>query len=144
MIVIVIIFLLTLEALFLWDFILQLGELNEALSNNNCKWQTKTITHLKLFFPKKDKRKSFTKVTPEYLYKIVFAFQITLYILFLVSLINSFICLVLYYLGIIKILNYWAAFTFIDMLISAGILSVAYFIIHKECKRLSACWRDFS
>lgn len=141
--ILLVIFFLTIEAILLWDFILQLAGLNEDLSENNCNWQKKNINH-SIFFPKKNKRRSFKKVTPEYLYTIVFAFQISLYVLFLVSLINSFICLVLYYVGIeLEILNYWVDFTFIDMLISACILGVAYFIIHRECKRISNEWKDF-
>lgn len=128
---------LVIETVLLWDFTLQLAGLNEDLSNNNCKWRKRTVKHLKNFFPTKDSRRSFKKVKPEYLYTIIFCLQIALYVLFLISLINSIICYSLFLIGVnFKIMYYWIAFTVIYMLICCIILSIAYYLIHKECKSL--------
>ena len=127
----------SLEVFLLWDFVVQLGGLNGDLSDNNCKWRKITVKHLKFFFPKNNMR-SFRKVIPANLYVVIFYFQITLYVLFSISLINSIVCVILFFIGVkFRVMQYWFYFTFIDMLISGCILSIAYYVIHKECKRIS-------
>lgn len=136
---------LSIEIIFLWDFILQLAGLNEDLSDNNCEWRKRTIKHLHRLFPKKNKMRSFKKVTPEYLYVVIFCFQMVLYLLFLLSLINSIVCYVLFLIAIeTKIIVYWFIFILSDMLISGGILSVAYYVVHKKCIKSSRSWNDFN
>lgn len=115
-------------------FILLLGGLNEDLNNNNSKRKRKK-TKYNFLFPKINYKHHVKKVVPECLYIIVFAFQITLYILSLISLINSLACIVLCCIDIeFNVLSYCLAFIFTDMFIRTGILFIANYIIHKECK----------
>lgn len=134
--------LLCVETVLLWDFILQLAGLNENLSEINCKWQKKSLKHFQRFFPKKGR--SFKKVTPEYLYRIVSIFQTVLYILFFVSLINAIVCIVLFVFGVkFDIMFYCGVFTLTDMLISCGVLGIAYYVIRREYKKYSNEWHNF-
>lgn len=135
---------LILEIILLWDFINQLAGLNEDLSDNNCKWKKKEIKYFQWFFPKKDQRRSFKKVTPEFTFILIFRFQVAQYIFFLIFLINSIICAILYFVGVqFRIMYYWVAFTLTTILIMCVVLSIAYYIVHKECKKLSNAWSDF-
>ena len=133
-----VVLLLLIKVLILWDFVGQMGGLNASLSSNYCEWRTKKIKHFKFLFPKKYKLESYSPVTPEHLYFVIFCFQLALYVHFVLSLVNYTVRAVLLNIGVnIDFSLYLDISVLADLLINFCIVGIADFVVYRKIKKMS-------